>query len=250
MRCSVLLLLAGLIGALACHADSSTPDRRAIDVADRVMGALGGHEAWNSLVGLRWTFESAVNDTVRPGRRHAWNKHSGWHRVEGVNRQGQKYVIIHKVGDPAGGMAWMDGSRIEGDSLAKLVTRAQSLWTNDTYWMLMPYKLRDPGVTLRYEGEHNHDGKPSDRIALSFEHVGETPGDHYWVDVDRGTHRVEQWEYILQGDPPPPMSWTWEGWEKHDGLWFPTIHRHDNQVIYTRNVETVKEFPPGIFEAP
>jgi len=42
---------------------------------------------------------------------------------------------------------------IEGDSLTKLMASAKRMWTNDTYWMLMPYKLRDPGVILKYDGE-------------------------------------------------------------------------------------------------
>src|SRR5205823_5267399 len=83
---------------------------------------------------------------------------------------------------------------------------------------LMPYKLRDPGVTLKYDGEvKDSTGKVYDKLALSFENVGETPGDHYWVYVDRGNHRVERWDMVLQSDKPPPKSYTWEGWEAAGG---------------------------------
>ena len=245
------LLMVALLLASTDVALAKTPpsDPRAVAVADRVMKALGGQKRWNGLAGLRWTFGSSVGDTVRSSRRHAWNKRTNWHRVEGKTRAGQAFCFIHRVGTEQG-MAWMDGVPIEGDSLTKLLKRAQSLWINDTYWMLMPYKLRDPGVMLAYDGEAQEAGATYDKIALSFYHVGETPGDHYWVYVNRANDRVERWEMVLQNDAPPPKGYTWEGWEQHDGLWFPTAHRQDKLNVFTNAVETVRSFGPTEFTAP
>jgi hypothetical protein len=242
----VLTLVAAIPACAPARSNTPDSDARAMAIADSVMEALGGRQAWDRLAGLSWTFESAVGDTLRPGRRHQWDKRTGWHRVEGKNRQGQSYVMIDKLGDTEG-MAWMDGQPIAGDSLEKLKARAHSMWTNDTYWMLMPYKLRDPGVRLKYDGEAREDDRVYDRLALSFVGVGETPGDRYWVYVNRANHRVEKWEYVLEGDPPPPEVWTWEGWEVHEGLWFPTIHRQGETVIYTRAIEVTDGFPASTF---
>src|SRR5262249_46356317 len=194
-------------------------DASAVAVADQVMSTLGGHTAWDTLCGLRWSFGAMVGDSVRSTRRHAWDKRTGWHRVDGVNRMGQSFTIIHTIGDTTNGMAWVNGTRIEGDSLHKLIKRGYALWVNDSYWMLMPYKLRDPGVTLKDAGDTTLAGEAFQRLALSFDAVGLTPGDHYWVYVNRANHRVERWEMVLQGDQPPPEAYTWEGWERHDGLW-------------------------------
>jgi hypothetical protein len=250
MKLRRFLLFAGLL-ALPCapRAETKASDPQAVKIADQVMKSLGGKKRWDDLEGLRWTFGSSVGDTIRSTRRHAWNKHTNWHRVEGKTRAGQAYCFIHQVGTDQG-MAWMDGVAIEGDSLQKLLKRAQSLWINDTYWMLMPYKLRDPGVTLKYDGESKAGGVTYDKLALSFENVGETPGDRYWVYVNRGDHRVEKWEMVLQSDQPPPRAYTWEGWEQHDGLWFPTAHRQDKTNVFTNAVETVKGFGPTEFVAP
>jgi hypothetical protein len=147
-------------------------------------------------------------------------------------------------------MAWVNGNPIEGDSLKKLIQRANALWVNDTYWMLMPYKLRDPGVTLKYAGDTTMAGMTFDRLALSFDHVGLTPGDHYWVYVNRADHRVERWEMVLEGDQPPPVAYTWEGWEQHDGLWFPTAHKRDSTNVFTNKIETVHSFAPTEFQKP
>jgi hypothetical protein len=185
LRLIPVLLLAACMPARAEMPDS---DPRAIQVADQVMKALGGKERWDALPGLRWTFQSATGDTLRPGRQHAWDKHA--------------------------------------------------------------YKLRDPGVHLKYDGEAREGGEAYDKLALSFESVGDTPGDHYWVYVNRKNHRVEKWAYVLQGTSPPPEVWTWEGWEEHGGLWFPTVHRNGDHTVYTRDVETVNAFPAALFRTP
>jgi len=229
---------------------SLVSDPHAIAIADQVTEWLGGRQRWDALRGLRWTFEVSTNDTVRSVRRHSWDKTAGWHRVSGKTRAGVDFLFIHKLNTNEG-MAWMGGNKIEGDSLRKLLKRANSLWINDTYWMLMPYKLRDPGVTLKYAGSERMGDYIFDKIALSFRDVGDTPGDHYWVWVNRGSHRVERWDMVLQGNKPPPESYSWEGWEQHDGLWFATTKRGaDKHVIYTRNLETVDSFPAAEFTQP
>lgn len=244
-----LLLVACVAVAPRARAEGAASDPRALRIADQVMAALGGQERWEKLPGLRWSFEVAVNDTVRSYRHHAWDMKGGTDRVEGKTRAGVAYCFIHPPGGERG-MAWMNGTAIEGDSLAKLIKRAQSLWTNDSYWFLMPYKLRDPGVTLGYDGEVTQGDTTYDKISLSFDKVGETPGDHYWVYVNRKNHRIEKWDFILQDQPPPAVSWTWEGWEQHDGLWFPTVHRNGASTLYTRAVETVASFGPDEFKTP
>jgi len=258
MRSLRLGLAAGLVALLAgftlgaCSPPSGTDSAsRATALADRVMTALGGKQRWDSVHGLRWTFGSMLGDSVRSSRTHAWDRQTGQHRVEGVNRAGQHYVIIHTVGDTTSGMAWMDGQRIEdADSLHKLVKRGEALWINDSYWFLMPYKLRDPGVTLESAGDTTMDGASFDRLALSFTNVGLTPGDHYWVWVNRANQRVERWEMVLEGDAPPPVSYSWEGWQEHGGLWFPTSHRRDSIDVFTNRVEVVSSFGPAEFSQP
>ncbi len=240
------LALVGLPAAVRAETPASDP--RAVAIADQVMQALGGKQAWDKLPGLRWTFEVSANDTLRPGRHHTWDKMTGWHRVTG-QRKGVPFDFAQRL-NTENGKAWMDAKPVEGDSLKKLMKMAQSMWINDSYWFLMPYKLRDPGVTLKYDGDTLIAGATCDRLALSFENVGDTPGDHYWVFVNRANHRVERWDMVLQGDTPPAKSYTWEGWEQHDGLWFPTAHRGDKVVIYTRNVETVSKFGGKEFASP
>lgn len=258
MRSRVLALVATALVVAGCtRAPDSTDagpdpasDPQAVAIADEVMTALGGKAAWDALPGLRWSFGNMLGDSVRSTRRHAWNKKTGEHRVQGVNRAGDRFTFIHTVGDSTRGMAWMNGQKIEGDSLLKLLHRAEALWVNDTYWFLMPYKLRDPGVHLAYAGDTTMGSATYDRLGLSFHQVGLTPGDTYRVFVNRANHRVEYWDMVLEGDTPPPVGYTWEGWEPHAGLWFPTAHRRDSVNVFTNAIETVSAFAPAEFRAP
>ena len=250
VRPTLALVLLAALAALAGACASRAPADPAL-LADQVMEALGGRTRWDSLPGLRWTFASTLNDSLRFSRSHAWDRGSGRHRVEGVNRQGQRFVIVHTVGDTTGGLAWVDGQRIEDpDSLRKLVKRGEQMWVNDAYWLLMPYKLRDPGVTLASAGDTTVDGRTYDRLALSFSGVGLTPGDHYWVWVNRANRRIERWDMVLESQQPPPVSYTWEGWQEHGGLWFATAHRRDSINVITDRISPVARFEPSEFEQP
>jgi len=55
---------------------------------------------------------------------------------------------------------------------------------------------------------------------------------------------------VLQGDQPPAKTYTWEGWEQHDGLWFATAHRQEQTVVYTHDIQTVPKFADQEFSAP
>src|SRR2546428_10093812 len=107
------LLFSAVVAVAGCAPRTTgTPvpagsDARAVAIADQVMQALGGKPQWDRLRGLRWTFGAEAGNQPRGNpRRHEWDKWTGWHRVEGTNRAGQNYVIIHNINDGKG-MAWV-----------------------------------------------------------------------------------------------------------------------------------------------
>jgi len=253
-RLSVLALAALLAAALlpsprSAGAEAAKPDSKATALADKVMQALGGAKAWNNTHYLRFDFAVDRGGKTVVRRAHTWDKWTGRYRLEATNKKGDPSVVLMNVNTKEGS-AFLKGKQLEGKEAKKHLEEAYATWVNDTYWLLMPYKLRDPGVTLQYAGDTTVAGATYDRVALSFENVGETPGDHYWVWVNRGNHRVERWDMVLQSDQPPPKSYTWEGWEQHGGLWFATAHRQPPAVVYTRNLEIVSKFGDQEFRAP
>ena len=220
-------------------------DPRAAEVAAKLMTALGGEQAWSNAHFIHFTFA---------GRRtHTWDKWTGRHRLEGKTKDGEPYVVLEDVTTHQG-RAWVAGRELSGDEAAKMVENSYGAWVNDTYWLLMPYKLRDPGVILRYDGEETIDGVAYDRLALSFEHVGLTPGDRYWAWINRDTGLMDRWAYVLEDQPADaaPTAWLWQGWKKFGGVMLAPVRQQvggDHRLEMT-DLAVTDSLPDAVFESP
>lgn len=103
---------------------------------------------------------------------------------------------------------------------------AYEIWVNDTYWLIMPFKLHDPGAHLRFDRSEKKPAGAHDVLSLTFDsNTGLTPKDHYWLFINRNTHLLDHWEFLLQGRKPPPAAATWEEWKQVGPLRIATLHR-------------------------
>ena len=244
---AVLLLLFGA-GDAALAAES---DPKAIEVAERVMAKLGGEDAWKAVRFIRFDFSVDREAKTIMNRAHTWDRRTGRYRVEGKNEEGAAVVILMSLWTKEG-QAWVNGSPAEGDELKALLEAGYAWWVNDTYWLLMPYKLRDKGVTLSYAGLEAEQGQTWDKILLTFEGVGLTPKDKYWVFVNRKTDIVDRWEFVLKGADTPPVPFTWTGWAEHGGVLLPNDHMNPNDGtrIHFPVLEVPASVPDEVFEKP
>lgn len=245
-----LFLLLAII-AQPLRADS---DERALAVAERAMKAMGGEEAWSSTRFLLFTFAVQDGEKVLVERTHFWDKRDHRHRVQGTTREGESFVVIENI-ETKTGKAWLDGEPLEGDQLGEWLKRAWSMWVNDTYWLLMPYKLTDPGVNLSWEGEETIDGTTYDELHLSFENVGLTPGDQYWAWFNRETGLMDRWAYILEGQEPPAKAFEWKPWRPFGNIMLATarVPAEGTRRIVFRDLAVPHSLPESIFtslEAP
>ena len=129
------------------------------------------------------------------------------------------YVVLHDVNTREGTVT-VNGEVVEGEDEAKWLERAYGAWINDTYWLVMPYKLLDPGVNLAYDGSEEIDGTSYYKLKLTFEGVGLTPGDTYWAYVHPETHLMERWAYFLESyeEGREPTHWKWTDWGRYGGV--------------------------------
>lgn len=210
------VLLAGALGAEkegnppAVGFDLEGSDAEAVAVADRVMEAMGGREAWDRTRFVTWKFF---------GRRmHYWDKHTGDVRIEGVGREdGKPYLILMNIHSKTG-RAWRDGEEIvEAEALAEMMDNGEAAWINDSYWIAMPYKLKDSGVTLRHLGDGTmEDGRAAEVLELTFREVGRTPENKYHVYVAADTGLVEQWDFYRNAsDAEPGFKIPWHNWQSY-----------------------------------
>jgi hypothetical protein len=209
---AVLLLLA------AAAAPLSAEDARATAVVKAMIDAMGGTSAWDHARYFHFDFT-----VVRSGKKvasfsHSWDRWTGRYRVEGEDAHGVPWKAWFNVNTREGDY-WVNGARTEGEARAKGLEDAYGRFINDTYWLLAPWKIFDPGVHLEYVGEVKDDrGRACDEIKLSFDNVGLTPKDVYWMDVDKSSHLMDEWKFVLNGGTDPPTLVEWNDWRKFGGI--------------------------------
>jgi hypothetical protein len=91
-----------------------------------------------------------------------------------------------------------DGKEItDPDQKSKLMKRGKSIWINDSYWLVMPFKLKDSGVTLNYVREDTiSTGEKADVLEMKFKNVGVTPQNKYEVFVTKDDNLIKQWAFL------------------------------------------------------
>ena len=193
---------------------------RAIEIAQATVRAMGGWEALDATRFVSWKFFGR--------RQHYWDRHTGDIRIES-ERDGVTTVILMNIHSREG-RVFRDGVELQGDELAEMLGSGHQVWVNDSYWMFMPYKLLDPGVTLGYVGERaTAEGNEAWVLDLTFgEGVGYTPGNRYHVYVGKDSGLVEQWDFYADASAAEPnFAGPWKAWETFGRIKLATNHGRD-----------------------
>jgi hypothetical protein len=199
---------------------SDDRDPAAVAVASRSLEAMGGPQAFAALRTLKFDFVVERDGKEVARYHHVWDRWDGRYRVEGLNRDGKNTLTLLNVQKPGAGRSWLDGSELSGEDLQKALDRAYGRFINDSYWLLMPAKMQDPGVNLASEGEAVENGKTYDVVRLTFgEGVGLTPHDTYWAYVSKESGLMERWEMVLTGQESKDRSaFLWTDWQVVGGV--------------------------------
>ena len=193
-------------------------DDRADQVARELVAALGGSAAWEKARQFRFDFVVEREGKRAAEFRHLWDRYTGDYRLHGTDKSGAPYAVYFNV-NTREGKTFVNGRPVEGEGKKKLIEMAYGRFINDSYWLLAPWKVFDPGVTRAFEGEKTtSDGVLCDIIRLSFEGVGLTPKDVYWLWVTRDGRRMVQWEYVLGGATEDPAVAFWKDWRNFSGV--------------------------------
>ncbi|WKN41223.1 hypothetical protein [Tunicatimonas pelagia] len=214
--------------------NEAASDEKAMAIADSVMQAMGGRKAWDTTQYVSWNFFDI--------RTLLWDKQSGDVRIE-VPRDSAIYLI--NVNSDQGKVA-MGGEEItNADSLAKYVEQGKSIWINDSYWLFMPFKLKDSGVTLTYVGEDTiQGGDMAEVLELRFEGVGVTPQNKYQVYVDPNDYMVTQWAFYPTVEMDTPRFMTpWAEYKNHGSLML-SGDRGERDIT---DIEVIETIPEGTF---
>jgi len=197
--------------------DTIEPATQADSVAYRLLQAHGA-DALASAPYLRFDFGIETPDGQQTIARHLWNRQTGDYRVEWSTGPDSSYVALVNAQEVQNGRlagtVYLNGEELIGSADTTARETAYVRFVNDTYWLLSPLKVFDPGVNRAYLPDSST--AKHDVIRLSFNDVGRTPGDEYWLYVSKETGRLDRWAYHLQGMPEkaPPQFYDWTGYRE------------------------------------
>jgi len=197
--------------------DTIDPQTRADSVAHRLLRAHGS-DAWASAPYLRFDFGIETPNGQQTIARHLWNRQTGEYRIEWSTGPDSSYVALvnaRKIRDGRlAGTVYLNGEELTGRADSTARQTAYARFANDTYWVLSPLKVFDSGVNRTYLPDSST--AEHDVIYLTFNEVGRTPGDEYWLYVSRETGQLDRWAYRLQSMPEeaPPRYYDWTKYQE------------------------------------
>ena len=236
--CAILALSA----PRAAAGQEGTGDPKALEVAEQLMDALGGRASWDGTQFIKFRFIRGEFDVTL-----TWDKWTGRYRLDATTEDGRPYVVLMNI-ETREGTAYVDGSALAGEENDALVGRAAGIWKGETYWFLMPFKLRDPGVVLRHEGEETADGVTYDIVHVSFDGP-DMRADQFWVYVNQETHLMDKWRFRLEQGAEG--AFWWRNWERYGPLLVSTLRENDAGVtIRMQEIVVTNTMPDEVFTTP
>jgi hypothetical protein len=187
-------------------------DPKAEAIADSVIKASGG-DNWPKVKRIGFTFNVEQAGKVLLSAKHEWDVTN---HKDKVTWDGKTVTVDIK--QPA----------TDEDGKA-----AFQRWTNDSYWLLAPLKLRDPGTNLALVPTEG--AEQLDVLQLTFGAVGLTPKDSYNLYIDRATHLLKRWDYMPAADTK--MTGTWDAYQKCGGLTLSTEHQMGDKRIFFTDIK-------------
>jgi hypothetical protein len=211
--------------------DQEGSDSLAIVWADAVMRAQGGREAWDNTRYISWNFFG--------NRELLWDKQTGRVRIE-VPKENNIYLI--NINDEQGRVQVAGQEITDEQERKEWIEKGKQIWVNDSYWLVMPYKLKDSGVTLTHAGKDTMPGgKEAEVLELRFEEVGFTPQNKYRVYIDPADSLVKAWAYYENAamDTPNFRS-PWQNYQQHGNILL-SGDRGERQITDISVAESVDE---------
>lgn len=187
--------------------DLANSDPAAVELADSIMVAMGGWENWDDTRFISW---------MSLDRKLVWDKKEERARIESFTDSTTYLVDLKNLT----GKVYVKGQELTlNDSLDKMLKRAKYLWHSDAYWLVMPFKLKDDSVTLKYLGEDTlKNGNRCNVLQITYNN-GDLPQDRYHVYVDLADNLVKQWAYYSNASQDSAtFVLPWDNYKKYGNI--------------------------------
>ena len=218
----VALLLTGV--AAVFFLSESEPEgfegTEADKLAKEMLTALN-YDAFKELRYLQFSF-------FRGEHHYRWDKHQNV--VEVV---WDDYKVIMQLDTKAAKVFENGAPMVNEIQAGAIVNEAWKYWCNDSFWIIAPFKVFDPGTQRSViKTEHSN----TRGLKVKYLSGGYTPGDAYiWeISEDGKPFSWKMWTSIL---PIQGMETTWEKWINIEGALLSTFHSNPVIEMEMQNVK-------------
>lgn len=183
------------------------PSLEADALATKMLTALN-HEAYRNTRFLEWSFANGKHQ-------YLWDKEK-----KIVEVSWDAYTVTLNLDEESESKVLRNNIVLSGKKRTKSIEKARTYFNNDSFWLVAPYKIFDPGTERSLVPLD--DG--SQGLLVTYTTGGDTPGDSYlWILDSKGVpERFKLWVKII---PIGGLEATWEGWQVMDsGAMLPTMH--------------------------
>ncbi|MBB6609849.1 hypothetical protein H7F15_02255 [Pontibacter sp. Tf4] len=224
--------------SVAAPATALAQDAKAQAVAQRALKNMGGKKGWDNTRFIAWSFRDQYQVWDKKQDKFRWEKDSLVVILDTRTKNGKVYAAGKEITDAG--------------EKRKLLDQAYALWINNSYWLVMPFKLQDPGVHLKYLGEgKTMDGAVANMLEMTFDHVGLTPENKYHLWVDKKTGLVTQWAYYKDfHDKKPTFTRRWSDYKPYGTIMLASDRSNPEGDFTLENIATPKQVPAQVFNSP
>jgi len=166
------------------------------------------HEAYKQTTDIEWTFKNRHH--------YIWDKE---HNICAVHWEDYK-VVLH-LDFPDRSKAYIHSFDVLDEQRDALVSKALKYFNNDSFWLVAPYKVFDPGVERSLVTLENGE----QALLVTYTSGGSTPGDSYlWqFDPTGKPSSFKMWTSML---PIDGIEASWSDWTTtQTGAELPTFHK-------------------------
>ncbi|AZQ44033.1 hypothetical protein [Nonlabens ponticola] len=166
--------------------------KQADELALKMLDALNSHD-FEKADYLEWTFRG-VN-------------HYQWYMQENqVTVSWDDKTVKLNTKNPGQSIATRNSTNLTGEQLQEAIDYALKKFNNDSFWMVAPYKVMDPGTKRELVVE---DGV--EKLLIKYTSGGSTPGDAYLWELDEN-YRPTSFKMWVSIIPLDGIEARWNDW--------------------------------------
>ncbi|MEY8849280.1 hypothetical protein AB9K26_10700 [Psychroserpens sp. XS_ASV72] len=186
---------------------TGTQGETADALATRMLNVLN-HDAYKATDYIEFTFKNRHH--------YKWNKSENTCEVFWKNNK-----VNLDLSNNQNSKVFVNETEYTDSEKSDYIKKAVDYFNNDTFWLVAPYKVFDPGVERRLVKTENG----NHALLVTYTSGGSTPGDSYlWHLDDNGKPKsFQMWVDIL---PIDGLEASWSDWTTTStGAELPTFHK-------------------------